>query len=215
MHRTPIKIIVALLVGTVVLATNAFAYNYQTGFGRLSVDADNDSIVHNTDNCTLVANQDQSDIDGDGQGDVCDSDIDGDGLPNVTELSIGTDPTLFDSDGVGLSDGAEYNQYSTNPMLYDSDGDNVNDGEEVARGSNPLDQNSVPAYADGDLNLDGVLNAGDLIIAHRAALGEVTLTPLQLGHGDVAPKVNGISTPDGQFNAGDIVVISRMLFQIN
>ena len=40
---------------------------------------DGDEIANDTDNCPTTANNDQSDIDGDGIGDVCDDDMDGDG----------------------------------------------------------------------------------------------------------------------------------------
>ena len=50
------------------------------------------------DNCPIVSNADQADLDGDTQGDACDRDIDGDGVFNTIENAFGTDP--FDpSDG--------------------------------------------------------------------------------------------------------------------
>ena len=59
--------------------------------------------------------------------------------------------TLVDSDGDGLSDGAEVNTYATNPLNPDSDHDGFNDGVEVAAGSNPNDpawvQPAVPSLS--------------------------------------------------------------------
>ena len=43
-----------------------------------------------------------------------------------------------DTDGDGLSDGAEINIYHTNPLNPDTDGDGLTDGQEVALGLNPL-----------------------------------------------------------------------------
>ncbi|MHB8634618.1 MAG: thrombospondin type 3 repeat-containing protein, partial [Thermoplasmatota archaeon] len=43
-------------------------------------DRDGDGVPDQKDNCPSVYNPDQSDIDGDGIGDVCDSDMDGDGI---------------------------------------------------------------------------------------------------------------------------------------
>ena len=48
-------------------------------------DDDLDGVLNNKDNCPLVANADQSDIDADGIGDVCD-DSDGDGVMDRTML---------------------------------------------------------------------------------------------------------------------------------
>jgi hypothetical protein len=59
------------------------------------------------DNCPGVAGDDQADLDGDGQGDACDSDIDGDGVDNTAETARGTDPRKADSDGDGVLDGAD------------------------------------------------------------------------------------------------------------
>jgi hypothetical protein len=59
------------------------------------------------DNCPLIANSDQTDMDNDGEGDLCDNDIDGDGLTNQEEVALGTSTTNPDTDGDSYSDGYE------------------------------------------------------------------------------------------------------------
>lgn len=58
-------------------------------------------------------------------------DSDEDGLSNSQEAVTGTDPNNPDTDGDGLSDGAEVNQYGTAPKNRDTDNDTVSDGDEV------------------------------------------------------------------------------------
>ncbi|MCA9549332.1 MAG: choice-of-anchor D domain-containing protein [Myxococcales bacterium] len=53
--------------------------------GVVFVDGDGDTVPDGTDNCPLVANPDQADLDGDGVGNACDDDVDGDGTPAVTD----------------------------------------------------------------------------------------------------------------------------------
>lgn len=48
----------------------------------VSNDTDGDGIEDSLDNCPTIPNPDQSDIDNDGRGDLCDDDIDGDGIIN-------------------------------------------------------------------------------------------------------------------------------------
>jgi 1,4-alpha-glucan branching enzyme len=59
--------------------------------------------------------------------DDADLDFDHDGLSNIDEYLNGTDPTHFDTDGDLLSDGAEVNRYATDPTLWDSTGVGVSD----------------------------------------------------------------------------------------
>ncbi len=70
-------------------------------------------------------------------------DPDADGLNNLGEQSAGTDPTVADTDGDGLSDGDET---ETDPTVADTDGDGLSDGDEIAAGSNP---NALDSDGDG------------------------------------------------------------------
>ncbi len=52
------------------------------GTDPLDPDSDDDGILDGPDNCPLNDDPDQTDTDGDGQGDVCDDDDDDDGIPD-------------------------------------------------------------------------------------------------------------------------------------
>ena len=81
------------------------------------LDTDTDGIINTNDNCPLIANATQSDIDGDTIGDACDTDLDGDGDENFIDL---------DDDGDGVSD-VEEGIAGTNPFNPDTDGDGIID----------------------------------------------------------------------------------------
>lgn len=69
-------------------------------------DGDGDGVPDAADNCTLIANANQRDTDGDGFGNRCDADFDDNCFTNVSDLAImrtgffGTNPDL-DLDGSG------------------------------------------------------------------------------------------------------------------
>jgi hypothetical protein len=143
-------------------------------------------------------------------------DADNDGMNDLLELQYFGDLTrdgLGDYDSDGLSDFDELNIYGTLPDNPDSDGDLINDGVEVVNASNPSDATSWPNFADGDLaplgSPDGMINAGDYLIAQRIALGELAATPLQLSHGDLYPP----GSPDGVINTSDLILLLKLVQQ--
>ena len=80
-------------------------------------------------------------------------DSDGDGLTDGAEVNTHkTKPLVADSDGDGLSDGVEVNTHKSNPLLTDTDGDSMPDAEEVAQGLNPTDDSDCPAWYCGGLS---------------------------------------------------------------
>jgi serine protease AprX len=174
-------------------------------------DSDGDGIPYSTDNCPGQANPAQLDNDGDGQGDICDPDDDNDGLADVDELSLGTDPFVADTDSDGLLDGEEVNVHGTDPILADSDSDGFDDQEEVLAGSDPLDSDSIPGSASGDVDGNGVVDIRDVLRAYRILLGEVVPDTNEILRGDIAPLVDGSPAPDGGFDTGDLLVIQRVV----
>ena len=93
-------------------------------------------------------------------------DPDGDGLVNADEHQWGTDPTVADTDGDGLSDGRELGTDGdadpttvTNPLSPDTDGDGLWDGEEDANRNGRVDPGETSPAAvdtDGDSIADGM-----------------------------------------------------------
>jgi hypothetical protein len=67
-------------------------------------DEDRDGRGFSQDNCPAIANADQVDNDGDGQGNVCDVDDDNDGLSDAAETQFGLNPLSGDTDGDGHGD---------------------------------------------------------------------------------------------------------------
>lgn len=73
-------------------------------------------------------------------------DADMDGLTDETEKKLGTNPNKEDSDGDGLLDGEEANNFHTNPLKSDTDGDGITDFKEVENGTNPLGAGKIDWY---------------------------------------------------------------------
>jgi len=112
-------------------------------------DTDGDSVLDGVDNCRLISNSSQGDLDGDNKGDVCDSDIDGDGIDNFWELRYRLDPRdLSDAD-------------------LDLDGDTFSNLEEMNAGTLPNNAMSHPDLTIAERNdFDGDGKA-DLLWRHK------------------------------------------------
>lgn len=71
--------------------TSEIAVDYNSvavnGFAAVA-DTDNDGVLDDTDNCTLVPNADQRDTDGDLIGNICDADLNNDCVVNAADLGI-------------------------------------------------------------------------------------------------------------------------------
>jgi hypothetical protein len=76
-------------------------------------------------------------------------DADSDGATNEAEYVARANPVVSDTDGDGLSDGAELGTHGTSPISTDTDGDDMPDGWETTHGLSPLAANAFED-ADGD-----------------------------------------------------------------
>ena len=145
-------------------------------------------------------------------------DSDSDGLSDALEAIVGSDPLDGDSDNDGLTDyqevawdgnAAVYSEgLDTDPLSADTDSDGIIDGAESLASTDPL--NTSSNFIWGDINNSGVVNAADVLLATRAALGTLTLSTEQLARGNVAPLVGGqpASLPDDDFNVADLLLIT-------
>ena len=119
--------------------TNPFEEYYTTDASL--ADTDGDGLNDYVEIVIIKYNALKKDTDGDGILDG-EEDCDGDGIDNLTELDLGTDLCLKDTDGDKLDDKKEIDKYTTDPINKDTDGDGVSDGKEIELGTDPLEAQS-------------------------------------------------------------------------
>lgn len=134
-------------------------------------DQDADGIGDSVDNCVSVANPDQTNTDGDAQGDACDPDDDNDGVTDEND-AFPLDPSEWtDTDGDGTGNNA--------------DGDDDNDGVPDAMDAFPLnplesrdtDGDGTGDNADPDDDNDGIPDSIDAFPFDPARGLLLALTP--------------------------------------
>ena len=96
-----------------------------------------------------------------------DTDLDRDGLTTAQEAALGTSPQQHDTDGDGLSDGAEINTHQTNPLRADTDGDGFGDGDELASGTDPKNGASAFVMKSATRNANGSITLTWATVAGR------------------------------------------------
>ena len=156
-----------------------------------TADGDGDGIADNTDNCLLVANNNQADLDGDGLGDSCDFNKDGDAVADIID-QFPDDPTeWWDIDGDGIGDNADNNSdndswtddvdncdYSDNEDQLNTDGDAYGDACDLNDDNDPIpdafdklpidptewldfDEDGIGDFTDTDDDNDGIIDSED------------------------------------------------------
>ena len=76
--------------------------------GGPNKDADGDGIANAVDNCPVVSNANQADLDLDGIGNACDPDDDGDAVPDGTDnCPMAGNPAQADRDADGIGDACD------------------------------------------------------------------------------------------------------------
>ena len=107
----------------------------------LGQDTDGDGRFDAFDNCPLIPNPGQEDVDNDGDGDACDPDSDGDGISDDDDLCPAVVSANFETDGDGVGDACDNCPATHNPSQADvmGIGANVPDGVGAACQSCNLD----------------------------------------------------------------------------
>jgi hypothetical protein len=102
-----------------------------------------------------------------------------DGDANTYTAGLDTDPLNPDTDNDGLTDGEEdlngngiFEANEPSPFVIDTDNDGLTDRYEInTSATDPTSTTTLNNNAPGDMNGDGNINTGDMILLQRQVLG--------------------------------------------
>jgi len=169
------------------LQTIRIAVDPATCAGAPEPDADSDGVPDADDNCPNTPNANQSNVDGDSLGDLCDTET---GIAGVGDCGDG-----FDNDGDGATDGADTG------CAADSDGDGVPNSSDNCPNTPNTNQSNVDGDSLGDLcdtetGVTGIGDCGD----GKDNDGDGNTDGADSG---CAPDSDGDGVPDGTDNCPD------------
>lgn len=138
-------------------------------------------------------------------------DISGEGLTNEREVALGTDFTVADTSGNGLTDREEVEVYGTDPLEVDTTGDGIGDGTIVRLGLDPTQPYTVHLHVAAGLMLFTII-VGAIVVTTLQLLGIPLRAVGGLGRPtDVHRETSGDETRSGDSSpaeqgAGDVTV---------
>ena len=139
---------------------------YEAIFGTdiNNVDTDGDQINDFQEITLSITNPTKADTDDNSINDGYE-DSDNDDLNNLSEIKLGTNCIIYDTDGDGLSDGDEINIYGSDPLKMDTDGDTLSDGQDIKLSFDPTKK---------DTDANGISDADETV--HQTLSEEINNT---------------------------------------
>ena len=174
------------------------------------LDSDNDLVGDNSDNCRIVPNADQTDVDGDNIGNACDTDNDNDGIADDEDAFPDNALEWLDSDNDLVGDNSDNcpEISNENQINFDEDDlgdacdpDDDNDGYDDAIDLQPLNPDIGIFSLDVDVDSEAkALTDGLLVIRHMFGFTGSSLVDGALGANAGQTEADTIS--DGLSAAG-------------
>ncbi len=171
---------------------------YKPNLGtEVNSDADGDGISDEEDNCPNTANNSQSDYDGDGLGNACDSDIDNDGIMNDNDCAP-LNELVFEVDCAGQCGGSLENDMcgvcNGNNSLCSGCLDELAYNYDIEA---TIDDGSCISY--GDVSMDNAVNVIDIVLIVDFILENSEFTTEAFNIAD--------ASQDGNVNVIDIIIL--------
>jgi hypothetical protein len=121
----------------------------------------------------------------------------------VNGVAFGSPVTLVDGVATLTTNQLTTIGTATITATYDGDPNNAGGSTQTA-----YSETVTPTHT-GDINGDGVVNAGDLLVAEQIAFGTAAASTDELARGDVGPLSNDVPAPDGRIDIRDVLIIER------
>jgi subtilase family serine protease len=121
----------------------------------------------------------------------------------VNGVAFGSPVTLVNGVATLTTDQLTTTGTAAITATYDGDLNNAGGSTQTA-----YSETVTPTHT-GDINGDGVVNAGDLLVAEQIAFGTAAASTDELARGDVGPLSNDVPAPDGRIDIRDVLIIER------